>query len=91
MQGAAYDVSVCIPARASANSLPRTNRAAYTILTVDGPVVRYPDQQVQTSGWVSLGTFRFLGPAYTIVLTDETGEISNSRSVVSDAVRVNPQ
>jgi hypothetical protein len=89
LTGVSYDVSVFIPRPPRAGLVPRTNRAVFRIESTTGTTLKPVDEAVTTSQWVSLGTFTF-DRTYRIVLTDETGELRATRSVVGNAVRLTP-
>jgi hypothetical protein len=86
-----FRVEVFIPQQPPRSVAPRTSRATYQI-TVAGseqPTLKSIGQAVTFSGWVELGTYS-LPVNYKVLLTDETGEIANTRSVVANAVRLTP-
>jgi hypothetical protein len=86
-----YKVEAFIP-RQGQGFIPRTASATYQISGGDPTVqavVQRASQVVTTSQWVDLGTHNF-GTSFQVVLTDETGEPSFSRSVVANAVRLTP-
>jgi hypothetical protein len=86
-----YRVEVFIP-RQPLPGKPRTDHAEYLIFP-DGPlgqVLTSISQNVSTSQWVDLGTWPF-DSKYRVVLTDETGETTLTRSIVANAVRLTPQ
>ncbi len=83
-----YRVEAFIPRQ---GVTPRTNQAVYRIVHagVLGETRQTVNQQVATSQWTTLGTFPFQG-SYSVVLTDETGEPTRTRSVAADAIRLTP-
>ena len=67
----------------------RTAQAQYEITNIGvvGRSVVTISQQLTTSQWVTLGVFPFRAGAFSVRLTDETGEPNASRVIVADAVR----
>jgi hypothetical protein len=89
-----YRIEVFIPRQGSPSSVPRTSNAIYQIGggtgTTPTALSYRANQNVSASQWITIGSAVFNG-SYRIVLTDATGEASNSRSVVANAVRLTPQ
>ena len=84
-----YRIEVFIPRQPNPGSAPRTNHAVYQVFVggVVGMGVGIVNQQVATSQWITLGIFSLQG-SYQVMLTDQTGEPQQTRSVVADAIRL---
>jgi hypothetical protein len=85
--GTQCKVEAHIPGTATPQA--RTARATYLVSNsgVVGQSQVTISQQVTTSQWVTLGVFPFRAGNFSVRLTDQTGEPTQSHVVVADAVR----
>jgi hypothetical protein len=88
MLSGSYTVEVFLPSRFVGDLVSRPKIATYQIAAVP-PVAFRLDQNLNQSGWVRLGNYRFEG-SYRIVLSNETGEEPTTERVVASAVRLTP-
>src|SRR4051794_40738183 len=85
-----YRIEVFIPRQSAPANPPRTSGATYQVYDSSGRALTFRlNQQVNSSQWFPLGNFN-LGSSYRVVLLDQTGEPTGSRSVVANAIRLTP-
>jgi hypothetical protein len=86
-----YRIEVFIPRQGAPAYPPRTSAATYVVYDSGGRALTYRlSHQANSSQWFPLATVS-LGTTYRVILYDQTGEPTGSRSVVADAVRLTPQ
>jgi len=86
-----YRIEVFIPRLSSPSSTPRTNAATYIVVDSSGRALTYRlSHNVNSSQWLPLTTVN-LGSTYQIILYDQTGEPTGTKSVVANAVRLTRQ
>jgi hypothetical protein len=86
-----YRIEVFIPRQTPPFNPPRTNAATYVVYDSGGQALtRRLTHNVNSSQWLPLTTVN-LGTNYRVILYDQTGEPTGSRSVVADAIRLTPQ